>query len=574
MKMNRKTKQELLVEMEGLRWRLTEAEETLRAIRNGEVDALVIQHPESDRVYTLKGADHTYRVLIETMNEGALTVSSAGTILYCNSRFGEMLQTPLEKVIGSSLTDFILSEEQSLVETFLQQRIKESAKSEIHLRVGDGTLLPVAFSIRSLGLKEFQGGCAVVTDLTAQEERQMKLDVLNENLKREIEEHTQAEQALRESEERFALFMKHFPGPAYIKDEQGKLLYINEYLEKLYHCNVEEVLGKADFDLWPKDTAANNAQNDQRVLSSGKVLQCTNEVLVDGEPIIYMSNEFPIPRKGRSSMLGGVSVDITRQKQAEDKLKEYTRKLEWSNRELQDFAFMASHDMQEPLRKIQTFGGRLKEKYGERLGDVGRDYLERMESAAMRMQSLIRALLIYSRVTTQAQPFTRVDLAALVREVVDNLRTVLDQTGGRMEVGELAVIEADENQLYQLFQNLIGNALKFHGEEKPVVKVHGRLINGRQGKGKSAQNVWYEILVEDNGIGFDGKYADRIFIPFQTLHGRGTYEGTGIGLAICRKVVEHHGGRITAQSIPGKGSTFIITLPVTPLSKGVYDENS
>jgi PAS domain S-box-containing protein len=252
--------------------------------------------------------------------------------------------------------------------------------------------------------------------------------------------------------------------------------------------------------------------------------------------------------------------DVTELRRAEEKLKTYMAKLEWSNRELQDFAFVASHDLQEPLRKIQVFGDQLKTKYTEPLGDEGRDYLERMHSAANRMQALIQALLNYSRVTTKAEPFSPVDLSSLIREVVTDLETGIEEARGRVEVENLTNLEADPNQMRQLFQNLIANALKFRREEKPVVKVYGEQ--------SPAGDTRFQIFVEDNGIGFDEKYLDRIFTPFQRLHGRGIYEGTGIGLAICRKIVERHGGSITAKSTPGKGSTFIVTLPMKQPKEG------
>jgi PAS domain S-box-containing protein len=257
--------------------------------------------------------------------------------------------------------------------------------------------------------------------------------------------------------------------------------------------------------------------------------------------------------------------EIAERKQAEAELKIYAAKLERSNRELESFAYMASHDLQEPLRKVQAFGDRLKAKYGGVLGDQGLDYLERMQNAGVRMQTLINDLLTYSRVTTKAQPFVSVDLAQVVRGVLSDLETRIEQVGGRVEVGDLPAIEADPTQMRQLLQNLIGNALKFHREgETPVVKIHAETLNGR---GEGAVGVCpgdglCQIVVEDNGIGFDEKYVERIFQVFQRLHGRSEYEGTGIGLATCRKIVERHGGSITAKSAPGQGATFIVTLPV------------
>jgi signal transduction histidine kinase len=230
------------------------------------------------------------------------------------------------------------------------------------------------------------------------------------------------------------------------------------------------------------------------------------------------------------------------------------RELARSNRELESFASVASHDLQEPLRKITAFGDRLKSQEAGALSDRGRDYLERMQNAATRMQSLIEDLLAYSRVTTRGQPFVPVSLAEVTREVLSDLELRIERTGARVEVGELPTIEADPTQMRQLLQNLLSNALKFQRPgETPRIRVEGRPLNG---------SAAIELRVEDNGIGFDEKYLDRIFTVFQRLHGRGEYEGTGVGLAICRKIALRHGGDITARSQPGQGATFIVTLPL------------
>ncbi|MBD2294022.1 PAS domain-containing protein [Anabaena sphaerica FACHB-251] len=233
-----------------------------------------------------------------------------------------------------------------------------------------------------------------------------------------------------------------------------------------------------------------------------------------------------------------------------------------SNEELQQFAFIASHDLQEPLRKIKTFGERLQVTCGESLSEQGRDYLQRMQNAVLRMQTLIEDLLTLSRVTTRAQPFVSVNLTQIAQEVLSDLEVRIQQTEGQIEIGELSIIQADPLQMRQLLQNLIGNALKFcRQNQPPKIKIYGQVLNNHIDD-LSVGNAYYQIIVEDNGIGFAEKYLDRIFNVFQRLHGRSEYEGTGIGLAICRKITERHHGTITAQSQPGQGAKFIITLPI------------
>lgn len=250
--------------------------------------------------------------------------------------------------------------------------------------------------------------------------------------------------------------------------------------------------------------------------------------------------------------------DRVRERTAE--LSEANTELERSNRELQDFAFVASHDLQEPLRKIQAFSNRLRTVQGPKFDDQGRDYLERMHNAAERMHTLINDLLTFSRVTTKGQPFEPTDLAKIAADVVSDLETTIEEADGEVKVGDLPVLDADAVQMRQLLQNLIANALKFSkADTKPKVEVTSEVVE-LSSNGSGEQFV--TISVEDNGIGFDEKYLDRIFTPFQRLHGRNEYEGTGIGLAVCRKIVERHGGSLTAKSAPGEGSTFIATLPL------------
>ncbi|MGI8419391.1 MAG: ATP-binding protein [Candidatus Levyibacteriota bacterium] len=236
-----------------------------------------------------------------------------------------------------------------------------------------------------------------------------------------------------------------------------------------------------------------------------------------------------------------------------------------SNGELQDFAYVASHDLQEPLRKIQAFGNLLEEEYGGVLELAGRDYLDRMQNAAGRMRILIDDLLAFSRVTTKGESFVSVNLSTIAQEVLSDLESTVQQTKGKVNIGILPTIEADPHQMRQLLQNLIGNALKFHKENiPPIVSVSAEMEKGMDGKTNNCV-----LSVEDNGIGFNEKYLDRIFTVFQRLHGKGLYEGTGIGLAVCRKIVERHEGTITAKSMIAKGTTFIVQLPIHHKQKEV-----
>lgn len=271
---------------------------------------------------------------------------------------------------------------------------------------------------------------------------------------------------------------------------------------------------------------------------------------------------------GRNAKANQAVADLLRlaNEDLEEKVKErtatitrYSRELERSNRELQDFAFVASHDLQEPLRKIRAFGDRLQTKYSQILDEQGADYIARMRSAAERMSNLISDLLTYSRVVTKQQTLEIIPLNDIVTQVMDDLEVKIEETKAQIHIDPLPEIECAPWQMKQLFQNLLGNALKFTRKGiPPVIQIHSRPLPEKAAlEGVS----WHEITVRDNGIGFDEQYVDRIFSPFQRLHQRGEYEGTGIGLAVCRRIIERHDGRITATSHPGEGSTFLIELP-------------
>ena len=246
--------------------------------------------------------------------------------------------------------------------------------------------------------------------------------------------------------------------------------------------------------------------------------------------------------------------EVKKRNEVEKKLRSLTSELNRSNKELEDFASIASHDLKEPLRKIISFGDRLK-KGANSLGDTENEYINRMIGSASRMQDFIDSLLEYSSVSIKTESFGPTSLDQVLSEIISDLEPLILDTGGQVEFKDLPTLMSNKMQMRQLFQNLIGNALKFHKEdEKPFVKIYSR----------ESKSGFHEIFVEDNGIGFDEKCFDRILKPFERLHGRNIYEGTGIGLAICKKIVDRHKGEIAVKSQPGKGTTFIITLPDKP----------
>ncbi|MFT4586768.1 MAG: PAS domain S-box-containing protein [Candidatus Binatia bacterium] len=398
---------------------------------------------------------------------------------------------------------------------------------------------------------------------------------------RDVTERKLKDQALIESEALYHTLVENLPLNVFRKDLKGRVTFGNRMYCQTTGKPLEEILGKTDYELYPAALADKYRIDDLQVTETGETLEKIEaHHTPDGRTIHVEVLKTPV--HDAAGDIIGVQIifwDVTARKEAEDALKNAKEELELrvqqrtalltranaalregneelgrANAELQDFAYIASHDLQEPLRKIQSFSARINDKFSANIPEQGQDYLTRMNNAANRMSGLISDLLELSRITTKANPFSSVDLNAVAREVVSDLEARIEQTGGRVDLGGLPTIEGDRTQLRQLLQNLISNALKFHRPDTPpVVTVRAESRDA---------DASVRICVKDNGIGFDEKYASRIFTVFQRLHGKSAYEGTGIGLAICRKVVERHRGDITANSAPGEGATFLITLPV------------
>ncbi len=374
----------------------------------------------------------------------------------------------------------------------------------------------------------------------------------------DITERRRAEQALRESEQRFRSLADSMPQLVWTALPDGRVDYYNQ--RHLEYQDIKQVEAE-DWDwapvLHPEDMQA-TVDAWVHSVETGEVYQIEHRVrMTDDSYRWHLSRGVPmLDEKGRIIRWFGTSTDIHDLKLAEEQLKLYANRLEQSNRELEQFAFMASHDLQEPLRKIEMFGDLLLER-AKSLQENERTYLDRMRNAAGRMRAMIEGLLQISRVATQGKPFVRVDLSRVTKEVLSDFEDQIKHSGARMDIGRLPSVTGDPLQLRQLLQNLIGNAIKYRQPGKPPeIRIYAEQLPDK-----------VQICIQDRGIGFPQEDADRIFEPFQRLVGRNQYEGSGIGLAICRRIVERHGGEIAAMSEPGNGTTFFVTLPNPPLEK-------
>ncbi len=386
---------------------------------------------------------------------------------------------------------------------------------------------------------------------------------------RDIAARRKAEESLADQHNLLSSILDTMPDHVFVKDVKGRYIMDNRAHRRFLELGEgESIEGKTVVDFFPKNLAAIYAASDEEVFAHGKSVRNREEPAItrSGNEVWLSTTKVPL-REPDGRMLGlvCVSADVTERKIAEEKLRRFAGQLERSNAELANFASVASHDLQEPLRKIQAFGDRLRAKFSEPLGEGGLDYLGRMQGAAERMRVLIQDLLKLSRVTSRAQPFELCDLNVICRDVLSDLEIAIEQNGARVEVGTLPSIDADPLQMRQLFQNLISNAIKFQREgEVPEVEIEGKWLHAgdHQISGAGPGDEICKIMVKDNGIGFDQKFGDQIFVVFQRLHSRTEFEGTGIGLAVCRKITDRHGGAIVAKSSEGEGATFIITLPV------------
>jgi PAS domain S-box-containing protein len=452
--------------------------------------------------------------------------------------------------------------EKTMAELTLQKRerkrVEEDLKKthvEIDCRVDERTAeLNKAYTQMQKELKDRQMAERVMA-LQAKEVERSK-DVL--------ELHVQARtQELQKLQRRFESILNSAGEGIYGLDLQGKMTFVNPAAAKITGWKVDELVGKLESEIFHHLPA--NGEKPKGGDGRGEPDDYIIFYRRDGSS--FPSEYIRTPIKEKDKEVGAVVIfkDITERKRAEEALNRKAAELARSNAELEQFAYVASHDLQEPLRKIQAFGDRLKTKCDAINLQEGRDYLERMQSAAARMQTLINDLLTFSRVISASQPFVPVDLGGIVKGVLSDLEVRIEQTKAKVEVGELPTIEADPLQMRQLFQNLIGNALKFQlPGAHPCVKIHAKIL--KSPFGATPEEDPYaeqcELSIEDNGIGFDERYLDKIFAVFQRLHGRNEYEGTGVGLAVCRRITDRHGGTIGAKSRPSEGAKFSITLPV------------
>lgn len=519
--------------------------------------SMALQRKEAEDA--LRESEERHRSIFENSLDGIVLFHSDDLILAANPEACRMHGYTEAEFLRLRRDDIADTSDPRLRESFIERVRTGRFKGEVtHVRK-DGSKFPCEVSTVAFRHKyEQDSRVAIFRDMTERKQEEAE----RERMAARVAESERRYHSLFESmSEGFVLFRV-------LRDETGHprdFLYLemNPAWERLAQISRNDATGKLASEVLPEAVPwnivlARNALGSRQASRMERYSRWVGKWL---EYRAYSPGE---------DLMAVLLTDISERKRAEEALRDArdelemrvqrrTAELELKNRELQDFAFIASHDLKEPLRKIQAFGDLVIMRSRDSLAHESIDYLVRMQDAAARMGDLLESLLAYSRVTTKGGSFSLVDVAEAARIAVSNLEIRLRETGGHVELDDLPTLEGDLTQLVQLFQNLFSNSLKFRREaEAPLVRVHSKFFEDRwHGAGA------VEIYVEDNGIGFDEKYLDKVFIPFQRLHGRNEYDGVGMGLAICKKIAERHGGTIDAKSTPGKGSVFVVRLPTT-----------
>lgn len=536
-------------EIELLREELREARETLEAIRTGAADALVVSRNGKDAVYTLENADRPFRIFLEEMQEGAVTVDQTGLVVYANRRFADFIDTPLESVMGSSFRDHVCTADQARVNSFLRNESGHSEKIEVSLRVGH-QLVPVFLTASPFHIDDGKGGeflCIVVTDLTPQ---------------RKVEATAAVD---REWKHRYEAVVR----------ASGHILYDwNPHTnDVLFGGDVERILGYALSEMtgglqrWEDlvhsdDLPAFRAECEQ-VVRSKRPFKLEYRVLNRvGDELVFQDNGYPlIHPAGHISSIVGFRMDITARKRDEEKIRqmnselerrvlERTSELQFANKEMEAFCYSISHDLRAPLRSIRGYSEIVLQEYAAKLDARGQEFLQRASESASRMNQLLDDLLRLSVISRGEMQREQTDLGELARQIIAGLQSSEPDRNVKFKLGSGLIASGDARLLQIALSNLLNNAWKFTGR-----KPKGLIEFGS--KEQDGQRVFF---VRDNGEGFEMEWKHRLFGVFERLHSAKDFPGTGIGLAIVQRIIQRHGGHIWAEGKRHEGAAFYFTL--------------
>ncbi len=490
----------------------------------------------------LRASEEQFRRIVTTAQEGIWQIDADGITTYVNQRMAEMLGCSVDDMRGAPVTRFLDAESREIVAaSWERRRLGIAERYDLRFVTADGTLRWASLSTNPLFDERggYAGALAMVADIT---------------------ERRAAEEAVRRSRDELDAILRGIADGLYVQTMAGETLYANQAAARMLGYETAEELVHSPLAMrndriqildehgepFPLDALPN-----RRIWRGESYAEALVRArYADGSERWGIVKAVPLCDDGGAPNAVTVVInDITERRRAEE-LQRQAENLSRSNAALQEFAYVASHDLQEPLRMVASYTRLLQRRYHGKLDSAADEFIGYAVDGAQRMKQLITDLLAYSRVETQGRPPEPVDLGVALAEAQQNLRFAIDEAGAAIRVGPLPVLLADSTQIGQLFQNLLGNAIKFRGERPPRVNVTARRERDR----------WL-IAVEDNGIGVPPEFAERIFGAFQRLHTRDEYEGSGIGLAVCKKIVERHGGRIWVEPGTEGGARFCLTLP-------------
>jgi PAS domain S-box-containing protein len=468
-------------------------------------------------------------VLVEEMQEGTVTLDEDCLVLYCNRRFASMMQLPVDQVMGAPIFRFIAEEDHKLFAALKEAAAVQPSRGELNLISPGGNPVPAYLSLSYVETGGLDTFCLVITDLT--EQRRNEAIVKEGQLSR--------------------LILDQAAEGIVVLDDKGKILRASASAIRLANRNILLLDFEEAFRL--TDTAKGPAHVMIAAALSGQVLKSMEVSLIreNASALSILLSASPLWNAGELVGCVVTLTDITERKQAEEALIKQAEELSRSNSDLQQFAYSASHDLREPLRHLAIYSEMLQRKYHDKLDADGHQLLGKTVAAAHRMEELVRGLLTYTQAAdAPLEVPAPVDANRVLRRTLHTLDAHIQETHANITHDPLPVVEVPEVQLQQVFQNLVGNALKYHSQASPQIHVSAEHMDG----------MW-RISVKDNGIGIPPEYHKQIFGVFKRLHSYANYAGSGIGLAICQRIVQRYGGTIWVESEPAQGATFHFTVP-------------
>jgi len=491
-----------------------------------------LEQKVEQRTLELRESEERYRILAETSPDMIFVIDKADQVQYVNPLAARQFGKKPVEVIGRPRLELfppVIAERQGIsIQQVFQTGVPLSTES------------PVIFPGGQIWLD---------TDLVPMRDNEGSITAVM-GVARDITDRKQADLIILQEKDFSDSIINSLPGIFYLFNTDGKFLRWNNNFEQISGYSADEMLERDMVDFFTGEDREHIQESIQQVFLSGQAAVEANFITKDGTGIPYHLTGIRIQLNGKPH-LAGVGIDITERKLAEVKLFDAMADLARSNSELERFAYVASHDLQEPLSMVKSYLQLLEKRYNDKLDEDANEFIKFAVEGSQRMKDLISDLLAYSRVGTRGKDFEIVDCEKILENVLQNLQISLEENHAKLTHDALPMVMADDVQITSLFQNLIGNAIKFHSDAPPLIHV---------GVKQEAKN--WVFSVRDNGIGIDQQYFERIFIIFQRLHSRQEYAGTGIGLAISKRIVERHGGHIWIESQPGQGSTFFFTLPM------------